>query len=65
MVTRASASSPPVLQLCFDDRGDALLSRDPWALLVGMPLDQHIPKHGVAWPFVQVRWLNRNEEASS
>jgi uncharacterized HhH-GPD family protein len=32
-----------VLQLCFDDRGDALLSRDPFALLVGMLLDQQMP----------------------
>ena len=43
MGTRASASSPPSLQLCFDDRGDALLSRDPFALIVGMLLDQQMP----------------------
>jgi uncharacterized HhH-GPD family protein len=41
--TRASTSSPPQLQLCFDDGGDALLSRDPFALLVGMLLDQQMP----------------------
>jgi uncharacterized HhH-GPD family protein len=32
-----------VLHLCQDDAGDALLSRDPFALLLGMQLDQQIP----------------------
>ena len=29
--------------LCFDDDGDALLSRDPFALVTGMLLDQQMP----------------------
>jgi uncharacterized HhH-GPD family protein len=29
--------------LCFDERGDALLSRDPFALVTGMLLDQQMP----------------------
>jgi uncharacterized HhH-GPD family protein len=29
--------------LCFDDRGDALLARDPFALVTGMLLDQQMP----------------------
>jgi uncharacterized HhH-GPD family protein len=40
--TRPS-TSPPQLQLCFDSGGDALLSRDPFALVVGMLLDQQMP----------------------
>jgi len=43
MGTRSSTASRPELQLCFDDRGDALLSRDPFALIVGMLLDQQMP----------------------
>ena len=43
MGTRPSTSSRPELRLCFDDRGDALLSRDPFALVVGMLLDQQMP----------------------
>ena len=39
-----TASPPaPSLTLCFDPAGDALLSRDPFALLVGMLLDQQVP----------------------
>jgi uncharacterized HhH-GPD family protein len=41
--TRTSASAQPQLQLCFDVHGDALLSRDPFALVVGMLLDQQMP----------------------
>jgi uncharacterized HhH-GPD family protein len=33
----------PTLQLSFDPEADALLSRDPLALLIGMVLDQQIP----------------------
>jgi uncharacterized HhH-GPD family protein len=35
--------SKPALHLALDDSADALLSRDPFALLVGMLLDQQIP----------------------
>ncbi|MEI8058033.1 MAG: HhH-GPD-type base excision DNA repair protein [Actinomycetes bacterium] len=31
------------LCLCFDDRGDGLLARDPFALVTGMLLDQQMP----------------------
>lgn len=43
MGTRTIASSRPGLTLCFDDHGDALLSSDPFALVVGMLLDQQMP----------------------
>ena len=43
MGIQTSASSRPRLTLCFDDHGDALLSRDPFALVVGMLLDQQMP----------------------
>jgi uncharacterized HhH-GPD family protein len=33
----------PDLQLAFDEEADALLSRDPFALLLGMLLDQQMP----------------------
>jgi len=36
-------SARPALSLCFDAHGDALLARDPFALLVGMLLDQQMP----------------------
>ena len=42
MATRTS-SRPPSLSLCFDARGDALLARDPFALVTGMLLDQQMP----------------------
>ena len=42
MATRPS-SRPPSLSLCFDTRGDALLARDPFALVTGMLLDQQMP----------------------
>jgi uncharacterized HhH-GPD family protein len=42
MATR-TASRPPSLSLCFDARGDALLARDPFALVTGMLLDQQMP----------------------
>jgi len=32
----------PTLHLCFDPEGDALLARDPFALVVGMLLDQQM-----------------------
>ena len=38
----ASPSAAP-LSLCFDAVGDALLARDPFALLIGMLLDQQMP----------------------
>jgi len=34
---------PPTLALSLDAKADALLSRDPLALLIGMVLDQQIP----------------------
>jgi uncharacterized HhH-GPD family protein len=39
------SASPPTerLSLCFDAEGDALLARDPFALVVGMLLDQQMP----------------------
>jgi uncharacterized HhH-GPD family protein len=33
----------PTLHLALDEQADALLSRDPFALLVGMLLDQQVP----------------------
>jgi len=41
-------SATPSLRLAQDERADALLSRDPFALLVGMLLDQQIP---MEWAF--------------
>ena len=43
MTTSTPVSARPALSLCFDARGDALLARDPFALLVGMLLDQQMP----------------------
>ncbi len=43
MATPTAATRRPSLQLCFDDHGDALLARDPFALMVGMLLDQQMP----------------------
>ncbi|MFN8167379.1 MAG: HhH-GPD-type base excision DNA repair protein [Candidatus Nanopelagicales bacterium] len=42
MATR-TPTRPPSLSLCFDARGDALLARDPFALVTGMLLDQQMP----------------------
>lgn len=42
MVTSTPAAAPTV-QLCFDVHGDALLARDPFALVTGMLLDQQMP----------------------
>lgn len=42
MATRTSPR-PPSLSLCFEARGDALLARDPFALVTGMLLDQQMP----------------------
>ena len=41
-------NATPSLRLAQDERADALLSRDPFALLVGMLLDQQIP---MEWAF--------------
>ncbi len=41
-------SARPTLRLAQDDHADALLSRDPFALVVGMLLDQQIP---MEWAF--------------
>ena len=38
-----ATSSASDLTLCFDPDGDALLARDPFALVVGMLLDQQMP----------------------
>jgi len=38
----------PTLRLAQDERADALLARDPFALVVGMLLDQQIP---MEWAF--------------
>ncbi len=37
------AVTGPNITLCFDVQGDALLSRDPFALVTGMLLDQQMP----------------------
>ena len=42
MATR-TPTQPVALSLCFDERGDALLARDPFALVTGMLLDQQMP----------------------
>ena len=42
MATR-TPTRPPTLSLCFDTHGDALLARDPFALVTGMLLDQQMP----------------------
>ena len=41
-------SDQPSLRLAQDERADALLARDPFALIVGMLLDQQIP---MEWAF--------------
>jgi uncharacterized HhH-GPD family protein len=41
-------SRAPKLRLAQDERADALLARDPFALIVGMLLDQQIP---MEWAF--------------
>ena len=38
-----SSSTQSAIRLCFDDDGDALLERDPFALITGMLLDQQMP----------------------
>ena len=43
MAPSTAATARPALHLCFDVHGDALLERDPFALLVGMLLDQQMP----------------------
>ena len=43
MTTSTTAPAPRSLTLCFDVRGDALLARDPFALVTGMLLDQQMP----------------------
>lgn len=43
MTTSTTAPAPRSLSLCFDVRGDALLGRDPFALVTGMLLDQQMP----------------------
>ena len=43
MTTSTTAPAPRSLSLCFDVRGDALLARDPFALVTGMLLDQQMP----------------------
>jgi uncharacterized HhH-GPD family protein len=42
-VVTTTTPGRPALQLCFDTAGDALLARDPFALLTGMLLDQQMP----------------------
>jgi len=43
VTTSTTAPAPRSLSLCFDVRGDALLGRDPFALVTGMLLDQQMP----------------------
>jgi len=43
VTTPTRSSAPSTLCLCFDARGDALLARDPFALVTGMLLDQQMP----------------------
>jgi len=38
-----SAPTRVNINLCFDEQGDALLARDPFALITGMLLDQQMP----------------------
>src|SRR5947199_241656 len=45
-------SPAPDLHLSLDEQADALLSRDPLALLVGMLLDQQVP---MEWAFAGPR----------
>ena len=48
----------PALHLSQDERADALLSRDPFALLLGMLLDQQIPmEKAFTGPFVLAQRL--------
>jgi uncharacterized HhH-GPD family protein len=42
-VATRTPNRPLSLSLCFDARGDALLARDPFALVTGMLLDQQMP----------------------
>jgi uncharacterized HhH-GPD family protein len=49
-------SSPPRLHIAQDDAADALLASDPFALLVGMLLDQQFPmERAFAGPYVLAR----------
>ncbi len=41
-MTIAEPSNPTSVRLCFDDGGDSLLARDPFALVTGMLLDQQM-----------------------
>lgn len=43
MTSSTRSAAPASLTLCFDARGDALLARDPFALVTGMLLDQQMP----------------------
>ena len=43
VTTSTDAPFPRPLSLCLDVRGDALLARDPFALVTGMLLDQQMP----------------------
>ncbi|MGZ4508821.1 MAG: hypothetical protein ACXVX8_19675 [Blastococcus sp.] len=42
----------PTLRIAQDDAADEMLGRDPLALLVGMLLDQHVPR-GTGEPAVR------------
>lgn len=56
-------SAPPRLRLAQDGPADALLSRDPFALLVGMLLDQQFPmERAFAGPHVIATRIGRPDE---
>jgi uncharacterized HhH-GPD family protein len=54
----------PTLHLSLDDEADALLSRDPLALLIGMVLDQQFPlERAFAAPYLLTQRLGRDLDA--
>jgi len=55
------ATSTPALRLALSDDADALLSRDPLALLIGMLLDQQFPmERAFASPYLLAQRLGRD-----
>src|SRR5438128_9046567 len=53
---------PAALHLSLDEQADALLSRDPLALLVGMLLDQQVPmERAFAGPYTIAERLGTPE----
>ncbi|MDX6202274.1 MAG: hypothetical protein QOJ83_1774 [Frankiales bacterium] len=61
----ASASPPPALWLSQVPEADALLARNPLALLVGMVLDQQIPlEKAFTSPYVLTQRIGRDLDAA-